>query len=215
MGAAGQVNVKASIVRPIASQLLAEPGAVLRREPEAAVGLRFDQAYRESFAFVYRCVRRLGVDAPSVDDVVQEVFIVVHRRFADFDVRLSLRGWVYGILARVVQEHRRSTRRRARVLEPVDGSALSAQPSPESAGPERQLAQQQSLTQLGRLLQALDEQKRELLVLSELEQMTAPEIAQALGANLNTVYSRLASARKQFSELYAEEQRRAQAKETP
>jgi len=202
-------------VRPIATQLLAEPGAVVREEPSTAQGMRFDQAYRASFAFVYRCVRRLGVDAPSVDDVVQDVFIVVHRRWADFDPRLSLRGWVYGIAARVVQEHRRSTRRRARVLEPVDGAALPPQASPESGGPERQLAQQQALNQLGRLLDALDEQKREVLVLSELEQLSVPEIAQALGANLNTIYSRLASARKQFSELYTEDQRRAQAKETP
>ncbi len=202
-------------MRPTATQLLAEPGAVLREEPDTLVGLRFDQAYRESFAFVYRCVRRLGVDAPSVDDVVQDVFVVVHRRWADFDPRLSLRGWVYGIILRVVQEHRRSTRRRARLLEPESGDALPVQPGPESAGPERQLAQQRALSQLGRLLDALDEPKREVLVLSELEQMTAPEIAQALGANLNTIYSRLASARKQFSELYAEEQRRAQAEETP
>ena len=201
-------------MRPIASQLLAEPGAVLREGPDTTAGMRFDQAYRASFAFAYRCVRRLGVDEPSVDDVVQDVFVVVHRRWADFDPRLSLRGWVYGILARVVHDHRRSTRRRARVLAPVDDLALPAQPSPESAGPERRLAQQQALSQLGRLLAQLDEQKREVLVLSELEQMTVPEIAQALGANSNTIYSRLASARKQFSELYAEEQRRALAKET-
>ena len=201
-------------MRPIASQLLAPPGAVVREEPGPVLAMRFDQAYRASFAFVYRCVRRLGVDEPSVDDVVQDVFVVVHRRWADFDARLSLRGWVYGIMARVVKEHRRSTRRRARVLEPVDSTGLPAQPSPESAGPERQVAQQQALKNLGRLLERLDPQKRELLMLSELEQMTAPEIAQAIGANLNTIYSRLASARKEFSELYAREQQRARAKET-
>lgn len=199
-------------MRPVASQLLAEPRGVIREEPDAAAGMRFDQAYRACFAFVYRCVRRLGVHEPSVDDVVQDVFVIVHRRWADFDPQLSLRGWVYGILARVVLEHRRSTRRRARVLEPVGGGALPAQATPESAGPERQLAQQQALLELGRLLEALEPQKREVLVLSELEQMTAPEIAQALGANLNTIYSRLASARKQFSELYAQEQQR-QAKD--
>jgi RNA polymerase sigma-70 factor (ECF subfamily) len=201
-------------MRPVATQLLAEPDAVLREDPSLTAGMRFAEAYRTSFAFVYRCVRRLGVPAASVDDVVQDVFVVVHRRWADFDHRSSLRGWVYGILARVVLEHRRSTRRRARVLSTADVAALPSPHSPESAGPERCFAQRQALTQLGRLLEALDEQKREVLVLSELEQMSAPEIAQALGANLNTIYSRLASARKQFSELYAEDQRRAHAKES-
>ncbi len=202
-------------MRPIAPPLLVEPDAALHSGVHAAVGMRFDQAYRTTFSFVYRCVRRMGVDVSSVDDVVQEVFLVVYRRWADFDASLSLRGWMYGIVARVVHEHRRSTRRRARVLEPVDSAALPAHPSPESAGPERLLAQQQALTKLGRLLDQLDEPKREVLVLTELEQMTAPEIAQALGVNLNTIYSRLASARKRFSELYTEEVRRAQVKDSP
>ncbi len=202
-------------MRPTAPSLLMEPDAALGAGVREAVGMRFDQGYRASFGFVYRCVRRMGVDQPSVDDVVQEVFVVVYRRWADFDARLSLRGWIYGIVVRVVREHRRSTRRRARVLESVDSAALPAHPSPESAGPERLLAQQQTLNKLGRLLEALDEPKRELLVLAELEQMSAPEIAQALGLNLNTVYSRLASARKKFSQLCAEEARRARSKDSP
>jgi RNA polymerase sigma-70 factor (ECF subfamily) len=49
----------------------------------------------------------------------------------------------------------------------------------------------------------LDEKKREVLVLSELEELTAPEIAEALGINLNTVYSRLRLAREEFDRVAA------------
>jgi RNA polymerase sigma-70 factor (ECF subfamily) len=179
-----------------------------------ASGVRFDTAYRDCFAFVYRSVQRLGVDPNSIEDVVQDVFLVVHRRWSDFDPSLSLRGWIYGILARVAGDHRRSKRRRTRLIEPLDSSALPASPMPESGGPERLAEQQQALSQLARLLSQLNPSRREVLVLSELEQLTVPEIAQALGANVNTIYSRLAAARRQFSELYAAEQANAAAEGT-
>ena len=51
---------------------------------------------------------------------------------------------------------------------------------------------------LHELLSALDDEKRAVFVLAELEQMTAPEIADALSIKLNTVYSRLRAARKKF-----------------
>ena len=51
---------------------------------------------------------------------------------------------------------------------------------------------------LYRLLDELDDDKREVLVLAELQQMTAPEIAEVTGANLNTVYWRLRVARQEF-----------------
>ena len=203
-------------MRSSTSHLLPDPRSISIVELDVPVsGLRFDSAYRECFAFVYRSVQRLGVDPNSVEDVVQDVFLVLHRRWSDFDPSLSLRGWVYGILARVVSDHRRSRRRRARVIEPLDSSALPVSPVPESSGPERLAEQQQALDQLARLLDQLDPSRREVLILSELEQLTVPEIAQALGANANTIYSRLAAARRQFSQLYAAERASAAAEGTP
>jgi len=53
---------------------------------------------------------------------------------------------------------------------------------------------------LHRILDRLDDDKRAVFVLAELEQMTAPEIAEALSVNLNTVYSRLRAARAAFED---------------
>jgi RNA polymerase sigma-70 factor (ECF subfamily) len=49
-------------------------------------------------------------------------------------------------------------------------------------------------------LDTLDDDKRETFILAELEQMTVPEIAEAVDANVNTVYSRLRAARKAFEQ---------------
>ena len=56
---------------------------------------------------------------------------------------------------------------------------------------------------LHRLLDELDDDKRTVFVLAELEQTTAPEIADALGIPLNTVYSRLRAARIEFDKALA------------
>ena len=72
----------------------------------------FDDVYQATFDFVYRNARRLGVSEASVDDVVQEVFMTVHRRFQEYDSSGSSRAWVYGILANTVRVYRRSFRRK-------------------------------------------------------------------------------------------------------
>src|ERR1700722_8443188 len=65
-----------------------------------------ESLYDTYFAFVWRSVQRLGVPASQVDDVVQEVFLVVHRKLASFEGRSSLKTWLYGIALRVARAHR-------------------------------------------------------------------------------------------------------------
>jgi RNA polymerase sigma-70 factor (ECF subfamily) len=202
-------------VRPLVSSFATHAApAVAAAHAQEASAARFNDAYRSCFAFVYRNVRRLGVASGSVDDVVQDVFLVVHRRFSDYDSNLPLRGWVYGILTRVVREHRRASRRRVRVIDPVDSTTIPPPPSAVASAPDRMAEKHQALRELSRLLEQLDEEKRETLVLAELEQMTAPEIAMALGLNLNTVYARLSAARRQFGEIYRRERARAAHRES-
>jgi RNA polymerase sigma-70 factor, ECF subfamily len=170
----------------------------------------FEQVYESCFAFVFRNARRLGVAESSIDDVVQEVFMVVHRRLRDYDGRASVRAWIYGILSHVVRDYRRRVRRRdvpliAHDVHLEDSSGL-ASPWPQ---PSRVAEQNEALRYVLRLLDRLDDSKREVLVLSELEQMTVPEIAETIGANPNTVYSRLKAAKKAFLEIYHREEARA------
>jgi RNA polymerase sigma-70 factor (ECF subfamily) len=150
-----------------------------------------ESVYREHFQGVWRLLRRLGVPIAVLDDAAQDVFLVVHRKLADFDPRAPLRSWVFAITVRVASEYRRrAARRRAECLD--DGLPDRA-PSPAELGELREEVQL-----LHQILGELDDDKRMVFVLSELEQLTVPEIAAVTGVNLNTVYSRLRAARKYF-----------------
>jgi RNA polymerase sigma-70 factor (ECF subfamily) len=173
--------------------------------PELAVGegiapaaLDVAAVYQGHFDFVWRTAKRLGVQGAQVDDVVQEVFVVVHRRAPEFEGRSTLRTWLFGITRRVVRDHfRRATRKPVDLVggaEPVDDGAPDA---------EAELARRQGHALLHSLLDQLDADKREVFVLSELEQMSMPEIAAALDLNVNTAYARMRAARSAFEQALA------------
>jgi len=158
-----------------------------------------DRAYKEHFAFVWRSLARLGVPAAALDDATQDVFIVALRRAAEFGGRSSYRTWLFGIAANIAREQRRTAQRTQR-HEPLD-EALSLASVERS--PLEQASDAQALRFIERFLATLDDAQREVFILSELEQMPSPEIAEAVGAKLNTVYSRLRLAREAFARMLA------------
>lgn len=169
-------------------------------QPEGRAGLAFDHVYEAEFAFVWRNLRRLGVPERSLRDAAQDVFLVVHRRLADYEGRAPLRSWLYSIVTRVAGQHRR-TQRRKELRDVEDADAVAC---PGGNGPESRALQGEFVRQLLELLQRLDDDKRDALILADLEGMTVPEIAAAVGANVNTVYSRLRAARSEMRQLLAE-----------
>jgi RNA polymerase sigma-70 factor (ECF subfamily) len=177
-------------------------GAVLGGAASDAEPLRapidFDTLYREQFSFVWRSLRRLGVMPQSLDDASQEVFLVVHRRFAELPWQGSARACLFGIAQRVASDQRRWQRRKGHPL------SLRDEPVDKTSSPLDQAMQQAASDIVLEFLAQLDEARRVTFILSELEQMTAPEIAQTVAANLNTVYYRIASARKAFAAFVAE-----------
>lgn len=160
--------------------------------------------YTMHFDFVFRSLRRLGVPPHALDDAVQDVFMVVHRRLGDFEGRSSIKTWLFGIARRVVRDHRPDPRQAASLDEAVPSSA---------EGPHETAEKAEAAQRLLALLDRLDDDKREAFVLVDLEEMTVPEAAEALGANINTVYARLRAARRELEEAVercrAQEQRRA------
>jgi RNA polymerase sigma-70 factor, ECF subfamily len=150
------------------------------------------QLYDQHVAFVWRNLRRLGVPPASLDDATQDVFLVVHRRIADAPAD-GPRSWLFGILRRIAADHRRRGRRRSAV--PIDDVP---EPPTGDLGPEQRAARAEAARMIHRILDQLSDDKREVFVLAELEQMTAPEIAAAIGIPINTVYSRLRVARAEF-----------------
>jgi len=163
----------------------------------------FDALYDEHFAFVWRSLRRLGVDPSSLDDAVQDVFVVVHRRLDSFEGRSSPRTWLFGIVLRVARDQRRAARRkRSHGLVPTGETDTEAVPD-ASPSPFDAAARGEAVRVLYAILDDLEDDKREVLVMADLEQVTVPEIAELLGANVNTVHSRLRAARAEVAQALA------------
>ncbi|MFO0588281.1 MAG: sigma-70 family RNA polymerase sigma factor [Polyangiaceae bacterium] len=162
----------------------------------------FEDVYDEHAEMVWRSLRRLGVPEASVDDALQEVFLVVHRRLHEFEGRSSLKTWLFGVVLGVAKNQRRSVRRRA--PEGVLASEVDDEmPSPSNRTPEGNAQSAEAVRTLHALLDELDEDKRQVFVMADLEEMTAPEIAAALKLNVNTVYARIRAARLGFEQAVA------------
>ena len=142
--------------------------------------------YLRHHATVRNALRLLGVEPSSLDDAVQDVFAVFHRRVADYDRRRSITNWLWGIARGVASGYRRSARRRARLH-----GALERDASP-LVDPAHHL---EACAAIDSLLAHLDARDCAIVILAELEGRTGSEIARHLGMNVNTVYARLRTAR--------------------
>jgi RNA polymerase sigma-70 factor (ECF subfamily) len=166
--------------------------------PRATDALDIEAVYRDHHDFVWRSLRRLGVPTEQVDDAVQEVFLAAARRLADFEQRSALSTWLFAIALRVAHRLRRTEHRHRRRVE-----ALGASVPVAASEPHRRT---EAADTLHRLLDLLDDEKRIVFVLVELEGFTAPEIADMLGVKLPTVYTRLRAARLRLEQALAEEE---------
>jgi RNA polymerase sigma-70 factor (ECF subfamily) len=167
--------------------------------PSADVSLpSFESTYQQYFDFVWASALRLGVSSAAIDDVVQEIFIVIAAKLVEVRQPQSLRSWIYGVVRRTVSDHHRSQRTKT-AFGAVLAQELEVQ-RPSTPTPLDLTEQGARVRLLWSLLEGLDPIKREIFVLAELEEMSAPEIAEALEIPLNTAYSRLRAARQAFEE---------------
>lgn len=163
-------------------------------------GRRFAELYAEHAAFVWRTLRRFGVSDSGLDDAMQDVFVVAHRKLSDFD-GASPRAWLAAISRRVAADTRRRDANHAVCdRESQHEIALSSEALRQSEEADSRSA---AVALLHRLLDALDDEKREVFVLAELEGMSMQEVASALEVNVNTAYSRLRAARIILKAEYA------------
>jgi RNA polymerase sigma-70 factor (ECF subfamily) len=160
--------------------------------------------YQEHFDFVWRTLRRYGVPDASLDDAVQDTFIVVNARLASFEGRSTARTWIFGIARRVARGHRPS----AKAYAPNDADTLNALPDTETRSPLASLEMIQGARLLENLLGGLAPDKREAFILVELEQMTVLEASDALGVNTNTMASRVRAARRELEQALARHEAR-------
>jgi RNA polymerase sigma-70 factor (ECF subfamily) len=138
------------------------------------------------------------VPEAALEDAAQDVFLVVHRRLPEFEGRSSLRTWIFGIVLKVAARHRRKARGiavRETAIPKELGQALCA---PAHEGPFERTLHRQATDLLHRVLERVDDERRALLIMVDLEQTSVAEAAEALEINLNTAYSRLRAARRAF-----------------
>ena len=156
----------------------------------------FPDVFERTAPFVWRALRRLGVREADVPDVCQEVFVVVHRRLGDFDGSSALRTWIYGICLRTASQYRRRAPQLREVSE-EDAREQAVLPDQEDV-----LERRRARDRLDAALLTLDEDKRAVFVLYELEELPMKEVAAVLGCPLQTAYSRLHGARREVEEAF-------------
>lgn len=161
----------------------------------------FRSAYAEHFELVWRGLRRLGVPEALVDDAVQDVFLVVHRRWQSFQGRSQLRTWIFGIAVRIAKDYRRAEARRAkraqRLSELCEAESRIALPSDE-------VERREAHRVLHRALGKLSDEERPVFVLAELEGLSLREVCEALDLGLRTCQRRLRKARQVFEQTVAD-----------
>jgi RNA polymerase sigma-70 factor (ECF subfamily) len=156
---------------------------VSESDPPPGTGIAsFDDIYDREFSYVWKTLGRLGVAPGDIPDAVHEVFLVLFRRWSEIDPDRPMRPWLFGVARRVAASARRSSRREAPTADL------------ELAGPSDrdQLARRDLLW---RALADVDEERRAVLVLHDLEGYTGADIARLLDLPVNTVHSRLRLAR--------------------
>jgi RNA polymerase sigma-70 factor (ECF subfamily) len=164
-------------VSPRASPLLPDMGAI------------FD----DHFDYVWNSLRRLGVRDADLEDLSHEVFLKVHARLDDYDAARPIRPWLFGFAYRVAADHRRLARHRIEVLGAPVEAVDPVRPPDEriEADEERALVET--------ALAGMDFDRRAVLVLHDVEDVTVPAIAEELGIPVNTAYSRLRLAREELA----------------
>jgi RNA polymerase sigma-70 factor (ECF subfamily) len=148
------------------------------------------QVYQRELDYLLASLRRLGVPFRDIEDVGHEVFLVMLKRWEDYDRARPIRPWLFGIAFRVASVHRRKTTREV-ISDNFEGEDASAGPDEMAAASEtRQL-----------LLKALGQvplERRAVLVMHDVDEVPMREIASQLGIPLFTAYSRLRKARKEL-----------------
>jgi RNA polymerase sigma-70 factor (ECF subfamily) len=156
--------------------------------------------------FVWRSLARLGVRQEDLSDMLQEVFVVVHRRADSYDGTGKVTSWLFGICLRVASGYRRSLgRRREQALDAPDGRRTA-----EHDDPEARLDAKRARALLTRVLDAMPLDKRAIFAMFEIDGLSCGEIAEQLDVPVGTVHSRLHAARAAFAKSLQRERARSQ-----
>ena len=165
----------------------------LKREQPVPTALpNFRDIFEAQFSYVWNVLKRLSVAERDLEDLTQQVFLQVHGQLASFDTRRPLRPWLFSFAYNAASNYRALARHR------VELSIVAPDQADSEPGAEEQLITRQELELAELALTRVSLDRRALLLLHEVEGQSMPEIAQALEIPLNTAYSRLRLARREY-----------------
>ncbi|MDF2695582.1 MAG: polymerase sigma factor RpoE [Labilithrix sp.] len=153
----------------------------------------FRELFDRHFAYVWRSLARLGVAERDREDQANEVFFRIHQRLADYDPARAARPWLFAFVVRVAAEYRRRDRNAVELVEAPEALVTASDELPDA-----KLARSEKRALVLSALEAIDFDKRAVLILHDLDDCTIPEIATALRIPEGTAYSRLRAARREF-----------------
>jgi len=162
---------------------------------------RFDQMYLENADRMYRFAQRLCGEAEDARDLVQETFLNAYRGLPDFRGEAQLSTWLYRIASRVclaMRRRRKGEPERELSLEefiPTSDGELRLQIPADGLSPEQALENKQLRRALRQAIQKLPAKYRIVLVLCDMEELSAKEVGAVVGLNERAVKSRLHRAR--------------------
>lgn len=163
----------------------------------------FTDIYAAEARWVWRALWRLGVPERDLEDVAHDVFVVVHRKLADYDPARPLRPWLFGICFRVALDRRRKASTTREQLARDDDAARGDDTAADVDDAIAVIARKQRGALVQQALQSLPLEQRAVLVLHELEGLAVADCVGVLDAPLNTLYSRLRLARAAFARAIA------------
>lgn len=165
-----------------AAQQQQEPG----RQPLVVPAQPRDLAalVKQHFTFVWRSLRRLGLESADADDGAQQVFMVLAGKLEQITPGKE-RAFLFGTAVRVAS---RTKRTQARRRETSDDAEEFLEQAP---GPEEAIDHHRAQAMLASVLEAMPEEIRAVFILYEFEQLTMLEISEVMDLAPGTVASRL------------------------
>lgn len=162
--------------------------------PQTAQQKAFARVYQQELSYVWKVLTRLGLHPKEREDLAHDIFATAFRQWHQYDPARPVRPWLFGIAYRRVLDHKRKhqNHREETVAE------ISATDTSRSA--DEQVARSQGLDAALKALLSLEIERRAIFILHEIEETPMPEVAESLGIPLNTAYTRLRLARRDFNE---------------
>jgi len=158
-----------------------------------AMVARFEAIFEAELTYVWTSLRRLGVHTRDLEDVAHEVFLKAYESLPKYDPTRPIRPWLFAFAFRFASDYRRLARHRTE-LYGDDEPGRTGEPDAEQA-----LLQRQREELVARALDAVEIDRRAVFILHELDELPMPAVIETLGIPLNTGYSRLRTAREEFT----------------